>query len=121
MGGYWCKEDRIRFVEHRPYFLFVFESQLTINTIKQKLQDYYHKNSTPVTSQIDAVFCLDRGTIFNFGDGEGSFQYAVKDISQPGLIIDENTEKVLFNLMTWFSMLPKYSYPHSPLQMYLVS
>ncbi|EHD2271248.1 DUF6602 domain-containing protein [Vibrio cholerae] len=121
MMGHWSKSDRIRFVEHRPYFLFVYESQLNIETIKQKLQNYYSVNSIPVVQQIDAVFCLDRGTIWNFGDGQGSMEYVVNGVPQSGLhVTNQDKSSVLFDLMTWFSVLPRYSYPHSPMQLYLV-
>lgn len=113
--------DRKRFVDHRPYFLFAFESQLTISTIHQKLTDYYTQNNTPVEHQIDAVFCLDRGTIWNFGDGQGAFQWLVQNVPQPGLHITRNTKDgVLFDLMSWVSSsLPRYTYPQSPLIQYL--
>lgn len=113
--------DRNRFVDHRPYFLFVFESQLTISTIHQKLSDYYTQNNTPIEHQIDAVFCLDRGTIWNFGDGNGSFQWAVQNVLQPGLHVTRTTKDgVLFDLMSWVSSsLPHYTYPKPPIIQYL--
>lgn len=120
MTGFWNPFDRHRFVEHRPYFLFAFESQLSIDAIHQKLADYYKENLTPIENQIDALFFLDRGTIWNFGDGKGSFQHLINGVPQPGLYItNENKDGVLFDLMTWFSILPRCSYPHSPMQLYL--
>ncbi|GAD88970.1 hypothetical protein VHA01S_013_00070 [Vibrio halioticoli NBRC 102217] len=115
------RSDIFRFVDHRPYFIFAFESQLAIATIHQKLRDYYLENGTPVEQQIDAVFCLDRGTIWNFGDGTGSYQYKVSNISQPGLhITNQTNDGVLFDLMSWISsVIPRYTYPRAPIQRYL--
>jgi hypothetical protein len=113
--------DIFRFVDHRPYFIFAFESQLIIETIEQKLRNYYAQNSTPIEHQIDAVFCLDRGTIWNFGDGKGSYQYKSSNVSLPGLhITNQTNDGVLFDLMSWISsVIPRYTYPKSPIQRYL--
>ncbi len=115
--------DIKRFVEHRPYFIFAYQSQLTIETIYKKLNDYYRVNQIPITSQIDGVFCLDRGTIINFGDGKGSFSYftADKRSLQSLQVTRVGKEEVLLDFMSWLSIsIPKYSLPRSPLTQYLL-
>jgi len=118
------KSDIHRFIEHRPYFLFAYESQMTITTIHKKLVSYYSANSIPVEHQIDGVFCLNRGAIVNFGDGEGSYVFLTPDKrSLPGLIVTKNKgEEVLLDLMSWLSVsIPKFTLPSSPLSQYLVN
>lgn len=114
--------DRKRYLEHKPYFIFAYKSQLTIETIYSKLVEYYEKNGTPVEEQIDAVFCLDRGVIINFGDGKGAYQYIVGEQSIPGLIITKREEgEILLNLLTWLSIsIINYQTYQSPLIQYLL-
>lgn len=117
------KSDIHRFVEHRPYFIFAYQSQLTIETIHSKLKNYYSTNNIPVEHQIDGVFCLDRGSIINFGDGAGSLQYSTMEKkSIPGINITRvGGDEVLLDLMSWLSVsIPKYSLPNSPLTQYLI-
>ncbi len=120
---YGNNSDINRFVNHRPYFLFAFESQLKIEKINEKLNAYYKQHNTPVVQQIDAVFCLDRGAIINFGDGKGSFQYStMSKKSVPGLVITKyNGEETLIELMSWLSIsMLKITLPSSPLIPYLI-
>jgi hypothetical protein len=62
--------DRSRFVEKRPYFLFAFESQLTIGGITDAVQDFNTEKRLAIPHQIDAIFLLDRGCLINLGDGK---------------------------------------------------
>ena len=116
--------DIARFVAHRAYYIFAYESQLKIETIHSKLNDYYLSDNTPIESQIDAVFCLDRGSIINFGDGMGSLKYSTKDKSSiPGIhIINSTPDGVLLNLISWLSTaIQRITLPHSPIIDYLIS
>ena len=116
--------DIERFINQRPYFIFAYESQLKIETIYQKLCGYYDQNHTPINSQIDGVFCLDRGTIVNFGDGKGGLQYSTMEKkSLPGLQLTSiDGEQVLLDLMSWLSVsIMKFTLPNSPLTQYLVN
>jgi len=51
-------EDISRFVEKRPSFLFALESQLSIGTIKERIETWNQRHSLSVPQQIDAVFIL---------------------------------------------------------------
>lgn len=125
-GGmsYFNKSDERRFVKRKPYFVFAFKSQMTIETIYKKLISYYQKNNIPIEFQIDGFFCLDRGTIINFGDGKGSFKwlYHNDNTSAKGFVITKNNEEgILLELMTWLSsVIHKIIYYHSPLSKYLL-
>ena len=117
------KADIQRFIEHRPYFIFAYQSQLTIETIHSKLNGYYLQNSTPIEQQIDGVFSLDRGSIINFGDGNGMLKYSTKEKnSNPGIIITKMGNKgILLDFMSWLSVsIYRYFLPNSPLIHYLI-
>ena len=98
--------DTKRFIEKRPYFLFAFESQVTLDTVFDKITEFNNQNCPEIKQQIDAVFLLDRGAIINFGDGQGSFQFRnPQGNSIPGLIRRplENEPNLLFSFITWIS------------------
>jgi len=117
------KSDEKRFLTRKPYFVFVYKSQLKIETIHSKMVDFYSENNIPIEEQIDGFFCLDRGTIINFGDGKGSFHFRMKDNkSVPGIIITKNVgDGILGDLMTWLSATShKVIYFSSPLTKYLL-
>jgi len=115
------ESDLLRFVDHRPYFIFSFESQLTLDKIYNKLICFYEKNNIPYEKQIDGVFCLDRGVIWNLGDGKGVRRFMVGNVAQSGLKITNNThDSVVFDFMTWISSaMPKLNYPMPPINLYL--
>ncbi len=116
------KSDIQRFVHHRPYFIFAFQSQLKIRSIQHNLIEYYVKNDIPVELQIDGVFCLDRGSIINFGDGKGSLRYfSANGENVSGIAVTrEGSKGVLLDFMTWLSVsIQRYWLPYSPLVHYL--
>jgi hypothetical protein len=98
--------DTKRFIEKRPYFLFAFESQMTLDTVFDKILKFNNQNCSEIWQQIDAVFFVDRGSIINFGDGQGSLQFRdPQGNSIPGLINRplENEPNLLFSFVTWIS------------------
>jgi len=98
--------DTKRFIEKRPYFLFAFESQLTLNTVFESISEFNNQNCPEIRQQIDGVFLLDRGAIINFGDGQGSFQFRdPQGKSIPGLIMRplEIEPNLLFSFVSWIS------------------
>jgi hypothetical protein len=102
--------DMKRFIEKRPYFLFAFESQLTIETIAEKVTEYNTLNCPNIWQQIDAIFLLDRGSLINCGDGKGSLQLRdTQGKSIPGytMIPINQYPNVLFDFVTWLSMVVK--------------
>jgi hypothetical protein len=60
-------EDQQRFYQTPPYFLFAFESQLSLATIEKVLLEAGSYADTPMQRQLDAVLVLDRGAIIDFG------------------------------------------------------
>ena len=120
--SYGNKSDLKRFVNHRPYFIFAYQSQITIETIAEKLNRYYAENNTPIVQQIDAVFSLDRGAIINFADGQGGIKLSTPTGAQDGMgliVTKTGKEGVLLELMFWLSVvIHRYSLPSSPLLEY---
>ncbi len=116
-------EDLARFVNHRPYFIFAFESQLTLVTIRKTLTDNYSQKQVPIVEQIDAVFCLDRGALLNFGEGRGALKYSTKTSdSVPGFVITRSGgDGTLVDVMSWLSVsMLRIQLPSSPLVPYLI-
>jgi hypothetical protein len=91
-----CAEDLERFHKTPPYFLVAMESQLTLQTIHQKLEaaGCYALGKR----QIDGVFIVDRGCVLDFGNGQGTLKYQPKGNSEPGWTRFDS-DQVLFYLM----------------------
>jgi len=66
--------DLARFYDRRPWFLFAIESQLSIETICEKLEAGSGTDAGTRTDLVDAVFVLATGYVINFGDGAGAFK-----------------------------------------------
>lgn len=67
------ESDLRRFYRSPPYILFAYESQLSLETITERLQAATDDSGGRTTESIDGVFVLDRGFVLNFGDGKGAF------------------------------------------------
>ena len=108
--------DIIRFHDHRPWFLFAYESQLTLETIVERVQASATAKLSNHDMQVDAVFILDRGVAINLGDGTGSFGVARPDETRyTGWVINPNGEQTLFALIAWLSMVMPRSVRVTPL------
>ncbi|GGC97840.1 DUF6602 domain-containing protein [Pontibacillus salipaludis] len=111
--------DIKRFVMKRPFFLFIFASQLKLDTILEKIRTYNEQKGLEVENQIDGVFALDRGTIFNVGDGEGSLGFKEKSDSSKleGYIsIEQGSDNnTLFNFLTFLSSSMPHLRLHYPI------
>ncbi len=118
------KSDTKRFIEKRPFFLFAFESQITLDTVSEKISNFNKENCPQIWQQIDAVFLLDRGSVVNFGDGKGTFQFrTLKGISLPGYHLTplENEPNLLFSFITWISaIIPRFTQYDNILVNYLM-
>src|SRR5205823_3897688 len=68
------QSDKDRYYCKAPWFLVAFESQLTLQTIGEKLHEYRAFGPAAINREVDAVFILDRGYVLNVGDGKGAFQ-----------------------------------------------
>jgi hypothetical protein len=111
-------EDERRFLARRPYFLLAFESQLTLDRLAAKITEAVAEH--PDTGIFDAVFCLDRGWIINFGNGEGAFKFIVDGHSVPGWVRRDIPEgEILFDFLVWLSaVMPRIVRFESPYSLY---
>lgn len=113
--------DRARFYDKRPFFVFSFETKMTIENIISKLNDRY--SNTSITAQIDAIFMLDKGAIINFGDGGGAFKYVDQKTCEPyeGFIKVCQENEVLQSLVTWMTaVMPNVHNFQNPIIHYLM-
>jgi len=96
--------DLHRFSQSRPYFLFAFESQLSMPTILERLQERSAKPEGTRTDLLDAIFVLGESPIVNFGDGEGRFRFRNLETKQlrTGWVWMKS-DSTLLGLMTWLS------------------
>ena len=103
--------DRLRFLENRAYFLFVFESKLSLKKIWQKITEFIENNSLGIEKQIGGIFILDKGVIINFGDGKGQLQFTTKEGKSMGGLIPRDIKKdngILLQFLMWLSsVMPK--------------
>ena len=102
------ESDLKRYYEHPPFFLFAYESQISLETIKQKIEEFLTENYLTLTNIMDAVFILDKGWIINFGDGQGSLQHRTPDGKLGEGWISNSTDTVLFDFFYYISVtMPK--------------
>jgi hypothetical protein len=65
--------DVARYYRSPPLFLFAYESELTLETIAERVQEAGSATPGRVGESIDGIFVLDRGYVMNFGAGDGAF------------------------------------------------
>lgn len=114
--------DIARFHERRPWFLFAYESQLTLETIAERLIRAAESLGPKGDLQVDAVFVLDRGSVINLGDGNGSFGVVKEDGSRRSGWIIHPSDQALYSLISWLSIVMPRVHRLTPiLPEYLVS
>lgn len=99
------ESDKERFIKSRAFFLFAFESQLTLETIVEKINEFNADNNLPITSQIDAIFVLDRGNVVNFGDGNGLLKYVMDNGEVRTGYQISGWGKVIFEFLSWITTI----------------
>jgi hypothetical protein len=85
-----------------PWFLFAFESQISIDGVRAIFSDLQAKEQLPDDGMPDAVFLMDRGWIVNF------HQSSLLKFGEPGKPAvagwhAEQSPTVLFFMLTWLS------------------
>jgi hypothetical protein len=92
--------DIDRFYDGRPHFLVAFESQLKLETVLEKVQEFEAEHGAPT---FDGIFLLGRGWLINFGDGQGSFRFGQPGGEPATGWVSVEVEEVLFDLLVWLS------------------
>lgn len=111
--------DYDRFYRRPPYFLVAYESQLSLTTIRDRLDEAAGKNGA--LGGVDGAFVLGRGWVIDFGDGRGMYQFRTPEGSSVSGRLAHESERVLFDLMGWLSStMPRSVRFYSILTRYLV-
>lgn len=117
----WCSPyDQKRFYDKRAFFVFAFDSSISVEKIIEKLTFAYRDKE--IVEQIDAIFLLNRGAIINFGEGTGSYQFLKKETRTPytGFVQTCTDQHVIKNFLTWLiTTIPRMTYFTHPLIHYL--
>lgn len=112
--------DLARFYANPPWFIFAFESQLHLDSLKKRLSE---SNEKCGGRTVDAVFVLNRGQVVDFADGNGALKYQLADGSMATGWVVEESEEVLFDFLAWLDqtmprmirfepILSRYMIPH---------
>lgn len=114
--------DRDRFYKCPPWFLVAFESQLSLASIRARIEEFIEERAVETNGLVDAVFVLGRGWVINFGDGKGALQFRTLNGVLISGWIHKDSDLVLFDLLGWLSavmprmirfepILPQYIFP----------
>lgn len=105
------------FVERIPYIVVAVDSQLTLETIVEKLNEHY--KNTDFHLQPDAIFVLNRGFIINFREGKGRTWTSEDSKKMVGFCVVHSLDKTLFELVRYIhSYIPKTEKLTHPLNNY---
>jgi len=100
--------DRKRFLICPPWFLFAFESQLTLPSILAKIDQFVKENEIQNNRLADALFLLDRGWVINFGDGRGGYCDETPDGARLEGWQCKESNSVLFDFLGWLhAVMPR--------------
>lgn len=100
--------DLKRYYEHPPFFLFCYESQLSLEKIKYNIEKFVSENSIGNLQVIDAVFVLGKGYVINFGDGQETFQFRTPEGRKVTDWVIKVSDSVLFDFFSYLSVtMPK--------------
>ena len=98
------KEEIHRYYRNPPFFLFAYESQLSIETIAKRVSAACEPGVGRRGESLDGVFVLGQGYVLNFGYGKGAF--AVRDGAGErltGYYYDE-IDPPLLTLLMWLPL-----------------
>lgn len=96
------ESDRNRFYNTPPFFIFAFESQITMEKIAHEAFKFRLEEYSPGFSA-DGIFILNKGFVIDLGDGLGSFKiYDEQRVSSAGWQ-GVHSQHVLFDFLAWLS------------------
>ncbi len=112
------KKDDERFYNRRPFFIFAYETDVSIETILSKLNS---QKDIELEKQIDAIFILNSGAIINFGTGKGELVFDKPDGSRAtGFVNICDQNDVLKYFIGWLTVsMPNTVRLSNPLIHYL--
>jgi hypothetical protein len=114
--------DFSRYFRSPPYFLFAYESALSVETICERLEETWQDGIQRVDESLDAVFVLGRGQVLNYGDGKGAFGVFGPNGERLSGYWYSDTGQALWTLLAWLSsVMPRMHRTDNFLADYLVS
>lgn len=112
--------DGRRFYTTPPFFIFAFESQISLERAFDIVSSHDQATYRPGFSA-DGIFLLDRGVILDLGDGEGSFFIKNPTGGKMKGWTAYRSERILFDLLSWLSaVMPRMLGGSNILTPYLV-
>jgi hypothetical protein len=112
--------DGKRFYTTPPFFIFAFESQISIKKAYKVVSDYKKKEYSPGFSA-DGIFILNRGYMLDMGDGLGAFYVKGKDGKRMKGWTALLSDKILFDFLSWLSsVMPRMQGGSNILVPYLI-
>ena len=97
------EHDLHRFSDHRPYFIFAFETRMPAAKIGEYLIALCHSGDQIVTSLVDAVFILGEHPLINYGDGLGRLRFRNPDGQLRAGWVWQQSSSSLLALMLWLA------------------
>ena len=103
------RDDERRFRDRRPYFVFAFESRLTLQTILGALTEWDMELREVERPVVDALFVLDRGSLLHLGTGRGRLTIKGEGGAPLSGYVDFNAQSgVLTRLLVWmYGSMPR--------------
>lgn len=109
--------DVENFINRIPYICIVFESDLSLKTTLSLLNEKYKE--IPQSEQLDAIFVLNKFTIYNFRNGEGKAM-RLKEKPLKGFVGGPTVEKTIYFFMEFLvTCTPIFFRKTNPLVYYL--
>jgi len=95
--------DARRYHRCPPWFLFAFESQLSLDSIREQIVSAASLQNVDRVAIVDAVFIPSRGWLINFGDAKGSYSFRLPDGTLVEGWVQRESNSVLFDFLAWLS------------------
>jgi hypothetical protein len=96
--------DQRRFYTTPPFFIFAFESQITLEKAYEVTGLFNQENYVP-GGTADGIFILNRGVILDLGDGQGSFSIRNSVGQNMSGWTALKSERILFDFLSWLSVV----------------
>lgn len=106
-------------VSQPPYLLFAFESEMTLETIKDRLRTYNEDKGIERKNGIDFVVCLDRGVVLNSQERDQLRLYS--DDSWYGYATSDQYPPIYMFLFVLYDKMPNVAYMPNFLMNYMVA
>jgi hypothetical protein len=102
------ESDLDRFYARRPWFLFAFESQLSLEAIRDAARAFQTERGLEHHEVADGIFISNVGSVIHLGSGEGELRHLNADGAWASGYQVRSSTAVLFDFLWWLSVvMPK--------------